>query len=305
MRTLADRYQITSAIGRGGMGEVWSGKDLRLNRKVAIKLVASEFATDIEARRRFNREARITARLSHPGVPAVYDFGADGELFLVMELVSGDTIGMLVDERGGLPVNWATCITAQVCAVLAAAHDVDLIHRDVKPGNLVLSANGLVKLIDFGAATSLRAGDYSVITAWGDIPASLGYMAPELLEGGSAGRASDLYSVGCLLYELLTGTRAFETGVDRTVSPPCGRDMPTELKELTFQLLDPDPARRLSDARTVHSLLKPWIGDRQPIPGWIGRDISGDPAQMYVDAASQRSDARATTSRSGRVVPPG
>lgn len=288
MKTLADRYQVTSAIGRGGMGEVWGGKDLRLNRPVAIKLVAAEFASDTETRRRFNREARITARLHHPGVPAVYDFGSDGELFLVMELVPGDSVSMLVGELGELPVNWAACIAAQVCAVLAAAHEADLIHRDVKPGNLVLSRNGLVKLIDFGAATSLRADEYSVITMWGDIPASLGYMAPELLEGGSAGRASDLFSVGCLLYELLTGSRPFKASSNRASRPPRMSDVPRQLEDVTFGLLDLDPAHRLADASSAHGLLMPWVKGRASIPGWVDRDICDDPVQMYVDAASQR-----------------
>ncbi|MEV6769684.1 serine/threonine-protein kinase [Nocardia sp. NPDC051030] len=289
MKTLADRYRITSAIGSGGMGEVWSGIDLRLNRKVAIKLVADEFATDTEARRRFNREARITARLHHPGVPAIYDFGSDGELFLVMELVPGDTVNMLIGERGGLPVSWAACIAAQVCAVLAAAHQVELIHRDVKPGNLVLSPNGLVKVIDFGAATSLKSGEYSTITEWGEAPGSLYYMAPELLEGMPASRASDLYSVGCLLYELLTGSRPFgsreqlmEHAWNRTEAPISMSGVPPQLEELTHQMLTGEPAQRPADARAVYRILAPWARGLTPIPGWIDRDLPDDPVHMYL-----------------------
>ncbi|MEV5840008.1 serine/threonine-protein kinase [Nocardia sp. NPDC052112] len=293
MKTLADRYRVTSAIGRGGMGEVWSGLDLRLNRMVAIKIVAPELASDSDTRRRFNREARITARLHHPGVPAVYDFGTDGELFLVMELVPGESVGMLIGEQGSLPVGWAACIAAQVCAVLTAAHRVELIHRDLKPENLVLTPNGMVKVIDFGAATSLKVGEYSAITEWGNIPGSVHYMAPELLEGESASNSSDLYSVGCLLYEMLTGPRPFrcrndsaELGWLRAEEPRPMNGVPSELEELTRQLLAKDPAQRPTDALAVHRLLLPWIRGLTPLPGWIERDLSTDPIHLYLHALS-------------------
>ncbi|MFD0471007.1 serine/threonine-protein kinase [Nonomuraea thailandensis] len=234
MRTVADRYRITSPIGQGGMGEVWEGKDLRLNRPVAIKLISTaDLASAEDARRRFSREARITARLSHPGVPVVYDFGNDGDLFMVMESLPGDSVGKLNDEYERLPYPWVAFIGAQVCAVLAAAHDAGLIHRDVKPENLVLCPNGMVKVIDFGVATSLGAGEFSTITGYGQIPGSARYMAPELLDGKPASRASDLYTVGCLLYELCTGSRPFqhddllrEITRSRTEDPPAMEGFP-------------------------------------------------------------------------------
>lgn len=173
MKTIAGRYRITSAIGRGGMGEVWEGVDLRLNRPVAIKLSRpAEPAMEQETRRRFHREARITARLRHPGVPVVYDYGEDGHLYMVMESLPGETVGKLKDEHGPLPPPWAAFICAQVCAVLAAAHAADLIHRDVKPENLMLCPDGTVKVIDFGVATSLGVGEFSKITEAGQVPGS-------------------------------------------------------------------------------------------------------------------------------------
>ncbi|WP_248965307.1 serine/threonine-protein kinase [Sphaerisporangium perillae] len=289
MRTIAERYRITSPIGRGGMGEVWEGIDLRLNRPVAIKLINSaDLASAKDARRRFNREARITARLRHPGVPVVFDFGDDGDLYMIMESLSGDSVGKLKDEQGSLPVPWAAFICAQVCAVLAAAHGADLLHRDVKPENLVLCRDGAVKVIDFGVATSPGANEFSRITQTGESPGSARYMAPELVEGAGASRASDLYTVGCVLYELLTGSRPFEsrdlmTEITRGLKedPPAMEKVPGELEKLTLQLLAKDPGRRPDNAVSVYRSLRPWAHDLPPLPGWVAHDLSNDPVHMY------------------------
>ncbi|WP_433500848.1 serine/threonine-protein kinase [Sphaerimonospora sp. CA-214678] len=289
MRTVADRYRITSPIGRGGMGEVWEGTDLRLNRPVAIKLINSDDLTsEKDARRRFHREVRITARLRHPGVPVVYDFGDDGDLFMVMEALRGDSVGKLKDEEGSLPVPWAAFIAAQVCAVLAAAHRADLIHRDVKPENLVLCRDGTVKVIDFGVATSLGAGEFSKITQSGQIPGSARYMAPELIQGAQASRASDLYTIGCVMYELLTGARPFEsrdllTEIARSQKedPPPMHGVPAELEALTRGLLAKRPERRPESAESVYRRLLPWIHRLPPLQGWVDRDLSTDPVHMY------------------------
>ena len=161
--------------------------------------------------RRFNREARITARLGHPGVAVLYDFGTDqGELFMVMEHVSGVTIADLIAEVVQVPVPWAAAIVAQVCAVLAAAHEQQLVHRDLKPSNVMIRPDGSVKVLDFGLAATLTPGEFSQITRAGELPGTASYMAPEVAEGKQAEPASDLYSTGCLLYELLTGTTVFE-----------------------------------------------------------------------------------------------
>ncbi|MGW6729944.1 serine/threonine-protein kinase [Nocardia sp. NPDC055029] len=290
MKLLADRYQITSPVGRGGMAEVWSGIDIRLNREIAIKVIASDIASDSDTRRRFLREARITARLRHPGVPAVYDFGGDDELYMVMELVPGHTVGTLLGEQGGLHVGWAASIAAQVCAVLEAAHREQLIHRDLKPENLVLCPNGMIKVIDFGIAASLTLGDYSVITKWGDIPMSLHYSAPELMDGEPASKATDLYSVGVLLYELLTAARPFDHGSpldgflrDRVALPDLP-GVPPDLKKLTHRLLAVDPTERPLDALTVLKALTPWIRDLPPLPPWFARGILEDPVRLYLAA---------------------
>ncbi|MEU6730457.1 serine/threonine-protein kinase [Nonomuraea wenchangensis] len=294
MRTIAERYKITSPVAQGGMGEVWAGKDLRLNRAVAIKLISSaDLVSAEDARRRFSREARITARLSHPGVPVVYDFGNDGDLFMVMESLPGDSVGKLKDECERLPHPWVAFIGAQVCAVLAAAHDAGLIHRDVKPENLVLCPNGMVKVIDFGVATTLGAGEFSTITGPGQIPGSARYMAPELLEGEPASRASDLYTVGCLLYELCTGSRPFqhvdllrEIARSRLEDPPAMEGVPAELEALIRRLLAKRPEQRPDSAVTVYQGLRPWIRDLPPLYGWVDRDVSADPVHLYAAALS-------------------
>lgn len=289
MRAIADRYRITSAIGRGGMGEVWEGVDLRLNRPVAIKLInPAELTAGNEARRRFIREARITARLRHPGVPVVYDFGDDGHLFMVMESLPGETVGKLKDEYGPLPPSWAAFIGAQVCAVLTAAHRANLIHRDVKPENLMLCPDGTVKVIDFGVATSLGPGEFSKITQSGQVPGSARYMAPELIDGADASRASDLYTVGCVMYELLTGARPFESrdllqeiARSQEEDPPSMPGVPEELEDLTLRLLAKRPEQRPDSAATVYRSLRPWVRDLPPLPGWVAPGLSDDPAHMY------------------------
>lgn len=289
MKDIAGRYRVTSPIGRGGMGEVWKGTDLRLNRPVAIKLVAAP--DDRDVRRRFHREARITARLSHPGVPTVYDFGQDEDLFLIMEALPGDSVGKLLDEHGPLPPAWAAFIVAQACAVLAAAHTAGLIHRDVKPENLMLAPDGAVKVIDFGVATS-TGDDFSRITQTGQIPGTAHYMAPELLRGADASRLSDLYAVGCLLYELLAGTRPFESRhildeITRSQSeppPPLPGDVPPDLAALINDLLAKSPESRPKDALTVHTRLRPWIPGVTPIPGWTSQTLPTDPTHLYTTA---------------------
>lgn len=297
MRTVADRYRVTSAIGRGGMGEVWGGTDLRLNRPVAIKLLrVPEDAPARDVRRRFHREARITARLRHPGVPAVHDFGQDEDLFMVMEALPGDSVGKLIDEHGALPAAWAAFIGAQVCAVLAAAHAAGLLHRDVKPENLVLCPDGSVKVIDFGVATS-TGGEFSRITQTGQIPGTARYMAPELLAGGEATRASDLYAVGCLLHELLAGERPFQTPrlvdeIVRSQTEPAPRltSVPAELADLVGALLGKDPEHRPSGAGTVHGRLLPWTRGLGPLAGWTAADLATDPRHLYTAALAALRD---------------
>ncbi|MFI6453979.1 serine/threonine-protein kinase [Streptosporangium amethystogenes] len=295
MKTIADRYRLSTPIARGGMGAVWQGSDLRLNRPVAVKLIhQDDLVTKNEATRRFYREARITARLRHPGVPVVYDFGSEnGELFMVMEYLEGHTVADLIAEHSPLPISWAALIGAQVCAVLSAAHSAGLLHRDIKPGNLVMCSDGTVKVIDFGVATALGTKEFSQITQAGQVPGTARYMAPELVDGAEASRSSDLYTVGCLLYELLTGSRPFAskdllTEIDRSRrEPPPGLGRPDvsgELEELTLRLLAKSPEQRPESALAVFEGLMPLVKDLPPLPGLIGKELHADPVHMYAAA---------------------
>ncbi|MFE0153217.1 serine/threonine-protein kinase [Nonomuraea sp. NPDC059007] len=295
MKTIQGRYQLTKPIGRGGMGAVWEGMDTRLNRSIAVKLIYKpDLLSENEAIRRFNREARITARLRHPGVPVLYDFGTEGtDLFMVMEYVDGHTVADLISEHSPLPISWTALIGAQVCAVLTAAHRVGLLHRDIKPANLVVCPNGSVKVIDFGIATSLGAKEFSQITESGQIPGTARYMAPELVDGEQASPASDLYTVGCLLYELLAGARPFasrdvivEITRHRGDEPPSIErpDLPTGLEALTRRLLAKTPDGRPADAEETFVELLPFAGDAPSIPGLTPHNLIGDPFHMYARA---------------------
>jgi serine/threonine protein kinase len=274
VRVIADRYELGPALGRGGMSLVWEGIDRRLNRPVAIKLIAGDHPDGREkARRRFYREARITGRLRHPAIPVLYDFGDDdGEFYIVMELVEGCTIGQLVGEVDALPASWAAIIGAQVCSALAAAHAENLIHRDLKPANVLICRDGAVKVLDFGIAAALQGADYSGITVTGEIPGSACYLAPELTDGQDASKASEMYAVGCLLHELLTGERVFasadpltEIARHRSEQPvPVTRiraDVPAGFEQVVIELLAKEPVRRPANAISVGDRLMAFVDE--------------------------------------------
>ncbi|RTL70285.1 MAG: serine/threonine protein kinase [Pseudonocardiaceae bacterium] len=195
MRLVDGRYALDPLpLGKGGMGEVWGARDTRLDRRVAIKFIRfPDDADGPELVRRFERESRITARLEHPGVPAVFDSGTDerGRPYLVMQFVQGVTVADVIAEHTILPVGWAASIAAQTCAVLVAAHGASLVHRDLKPGNLMLCPDGSVRVLDFGLAVALASGD-SQITRTGQSIGTPAYMAPELVLGEPTGPWTDL-----------------------------------------------------------------------------------------------------------------
>jgi eukaryotic-like serine/threonine-protein kinase len=198
------RYQPVRRIDAGGMGEVWEAEDTLLGRRVAVKVLAAELAGDRVAMRRFRREARATAKLAHPNVTSVFDL-VDGEVpFLVLELLEGQTLAERL-RRGALPPVEATRIAAAVADSLDAAHRVGIIHRDVKPGNIMLTPSGGVKVMDFGIAAAWETHS----TTGQQLLATASYVAPERVAGQRASPAADLYSLGVVLYEMLTGRPPF------------------------------------------------------------------------------------------------
>lgn len=247
------------------MGEVFRATDEQLGREVALKLLLP--SADEHAGERFHREARAAARLSDPHVVSVYDFGPHGDgHFLVMELVEGGTVATELAEYGPLPKERAIRIVEQAAAGLAAAHREDVVHRDVKPGNLLLTADGTVKVADFGIA-HLPADGANTLTATGQIIGSAHYLAPERASGGPAGMASDVYSLGCVLYELVTGQPPF-TGehpaailyqhVDApAVLPSLQRpELAGPFESVLIRMLAKDPAERPTAAELAAGALR-------------------------------------------------
>jgi len=205
--TLTGRYQLVEVVGRGGMGEVWAGRDLRLGRDVAVKVLSRQMAAPPGVRERFEAEARSAARLNHPNVVSVYDSGEhDGVPYLVMELLPGRT---LADDLllGPLDPERTRVIGLEILAALGASHRAGILHRDIKPANILLAADGKVKVGDFGIAKSV---DGLHLTTIGMIVGTVGYLAPERLAGRPATPQSDLYAVGVVLYEALTGRMPYQ-----------------------------------------------------------------------------------------------
>ena len=202
----AGRYELVRPLGHGAMATVELAHDLELDRPVALKRLAENLARDEDLRGRFLREARLAARLAHPNVVRVFDVGEeDGRPFIAMEYVEGGTLADLVARRGALPANEVAKLGLQMCAGLAAAHDAGLVHRDVKPQNLLLGTNGVLKLGDFGIAVGHEG---TRVTLVGTVLGTAGYLAPEQARGERVTAAADIYAVGAVLYELLTGEPA-------------------------------------------------------------------------------------------------
>jgi tRNA A-37 threonylcarbamoyl transferase component Bud32 len=251
---LADRYTLLSQVASGGMGEVWRARDEVLGRTVAVKVLRHEFADDESVLRRFREEARNTALLSAPGIANVFDYGeAGGIAFLVMEFVDGEPLSAVLRRDGPLPPGRAMQIVGEAALALQAAHAAGVVHRDVKPSNILIRPDGSVKVTDFGIA---RALDSAPITRTGVVLGTAHYMSPEQASGEIAGPASDVYSLGVVSYECLTGNRPFQA--DSAVStamahiqqpvPQLPPGFPDPLNRLVSRALAKEPDGRFGDA---------------------------------------------------------
>ncbi|WP_261568738.1 serine/threonine-protein kinase [Frankia gtarii] len=299
-RLIGGRYELEDLpLARGGMGEVWLGRDITLEREVAVKFVRHlDGPDDQELVRRFFRESRITARLVHPGVPAVYDAGTDEQRpYLVMQRVHGVSVTDLIAEHGPLPVGWAAAIAAQVASVLTVAHRASLIHRDFKPANLMLEPDGTVKVLDFGLAVALDRTDLPRITATGAHLGSPAYMAPEQVLAGASTPATDMYALGATLFEMLTGQRLFAGASSYTVMqrqveqiPTRVRslraDAPAALDDLVAAMLRKAPEERPASAEQVYAALIGCVPTLEPIPGVVD-DAPDNPVRMYAAVAAR------------------
>jgi serine/threonine-protein kinase len=278
---VAGRYELRRVLGSGGMAIVYAARDRRLERDVAVKLIPVE-ATPVSERERFAREARAAAGLWHPNAVAVFDAGeSDGVLYIVMELVDGQTLAKELSEGGRFDVDEAVAVTSSILAALGHAHVAGIVHRDVKPANIMLSSRGEVKLLDFGIARRLDEIG-TTITSARQIVGTPTYLAPEQLDGRPTTTASDLYAVGVLLFELLVGEPPFRadgpvaTALAHTQAPvPDVRvhrpDVPPALAAAISRAMAKDPDHRFPDAAMMSAAITAGAAGRVLAPASIGQ----------------------------------
>ena len=253
-KLLGNRYEIIKKIGNGGMATVYKATDKILKRQVAVKILRDEFTTDEEFIRRFEVEAQSAARLTHPNIVSIYDVGVDGNLhFIVMELIQGKTLKeIIVEEQGPLPWKWSVNVAIQIAQALEMAHRNNIIHRDIKPHNIIITEDGIAKVTDFGIA---KAVSNSTITAFGTTIGSVHYFSPEHARGGFTDAKSDIYSLGVVMYEMLTGKVPFDADTPVSVAlkhmqeepiEPIDKNpnMPTSVNKIIMKALKKDATLR-------------------------------------------------------------
>jgi eukaryotic-like serine/threonine-protein kinase len=317
---LAGRYEITAPIATGGMGEVWRARDRVLDREVAAKVLRSEFTGDPSFVARFRNEARHTAALSHPNIASVYDYGETEDergarlAFLVMELVEGKPLVTILHEEGKLPVDWTLHVLGQAADGLSAAHHAGVVHRDIKPGNLIVRPDGVVKLTDFGIA---RARDATPLTRTGMVVGTAQYLSPEQAQGFEVTAASDVYSLGVVGYECLTGGRPFDGTSQVAVAlahinrqpPPLPATVPPAVRLLIERALAKDPADRFADGAAFAAAIRAVASGQGPSP--VGPattppyPMGAATAQTEVvdDLADSRTQVLGAASAGGAAVP--
>lgn len=301
-------YEVVSRIGAGGMGEVFRARDTRLDRTVAIKVLPAEFANNAQLKIRFEREAKAISQISHPNICALHDVGqADGVEYLVLEFLEGETLGDRI-ARGPLPIADVLRLGSQIASALACAHRAGIVHRDLKPGNVMVTKTG-AKLLDFGLArsapafaTSLDATQHKPLTQEGTILGTFQYMSPEQLAGEEVDARSDIFALGALLYEMLTGARAFE-GKSRTsivaavlAGPPRSastlRPMtPPALEHVIAKCLERERDERWQSAADVSSQLE-----------WIAGPASGESSAVRVEKPRRRATLLAASAIAAIVI---
>jgi beta-lactam-binding protein with PASTA domain/tRNA A-37 threonylcarbamoyl transferase component Bud32 len=275
---LGERYEIGGVLGRGGMAEVHRGRDLRLGREVAVKVLRQDLARDPSSQVRFRREAQAAASLNHPAIVAVYDTGEDrgpagATPYIVMEYVEGETLRDVLRREGPLSPDRAMSLTADICAALDFSHRNGIVHRDVKPGNVMITPQGTVKVMDFGIARAV-SDSAATMTSTAAVIGTAQYLSPEQARGEGVDARSDVYSAGCLLYELVTGTPPFTGDSPVAVAYQHVREdprtpssinpaIPPELDAILLKAMSKNPANRYQSAADMRAdLLRAVAGQR-------------------------------------------
>lgn len=295
---LSNRYRLLRLIATGGMGAVWEADDAVLDRHVAVKVLKPEYSSDVEFVERFRAEAKVTARISHPGIAAVYDYGqiddpASGNplSYLVMELVVGEPLSDVLAREGALPLRHTLDMLEQTGRALNAAHAIGLVHRDVKPGNILITPAGQVKLTDFGIAKSMGA---AAVTQTGMVVGTAQYIAPEQAMGHSTTPAGDVYSLGVVGYECLSGRRPFTADSPVTVAmahvhedpPPLPDSVPAPVRRLIGHAMAKEPGRRYPDGASFAEAVADVRAGRDPRPPSVfGAAAAGAAAGLAAGAA--------------------
>ena len=269
-------YEILAPLGAGGMGEVWRARDAKLGRDVALKVLPAELALDPERLVRFEREAKAVAALNHPNIVTVHSVDeVDGVRFITMEVVEGTTLAELIPERG-LPVDTLLHLAIPLADALAAAHERGVIHRDLKPGNVMVTAERRVKVLDFGLAKLTAVGDSGAdpdltatgLTRGGQLLGTPAYMSPEQAEGRSVDRRSDIFSLGSVLYQMATGRRPFVGETQAAVISAILRDTPSAVSQI-------NPALPAGLSRIVQRCLQKDPGNRYASAGEVRDELKG------------------------------
>jgi len=307
-----DRYELHRKLARGGMADVYLARDLLLDRPVAVKVLFTEHARDASFVERFRREAQAAANLNQPNIVAVYDWGQQyGTYFIVMEYVEGRPLSEIIRTEGPLHPNRAAEITADVAAALGFAHRNGVVHRDVKPGNILITPSGQVKVADFGIAQAATTGDAAVnLTQAGSVMGTATYFSPEQAQGHAVDPRSDLYSLGCVLYEMLTARPpfagdspvavAYKHVQEQPVAPSrINPNVPPALEAIDLKLLAKDPAQRYASAEDLRSDLRRFLEGQPVLAAGLPGAAAGAAAGVVIGAGL----AGAATADATTMVP--